>query len=131
MVSIYNGTAHAINIYNINDTVAIQDGRKLGLKPNAVPVLSIEPGTNLNAVRSTAELPPHLQETGLPLKGGVVFLGHDHIPEGYDIVICSNFFRAAVKECGGDTSRLATVNGVIYISENDLRTCGCLGLSVG
>ncbi len=131
MVSIYNGTSHAIHVYKLEDTISIQGGRKLVLKPGAVPVLSVEAGTNLNAVKGNAELPAHLQDTELPLKGGVVFIGHDRVPSGYDIVSCSNLYRAAVKECGHDTSRLATVDGVVYMSETDLRPCGCLGLAVG
>ena len=129
-MKVVNGTTHSINLYSLQDTITIQDGRKLVLKEGATPLFCLAPGTNLNAVKVNAELPVHLQGSGLPLKGGVKFVSHDPIPDG-DIVIVSNLYRSAVKELGNDTSRLATVDGVVYKSESDMRPCGCLGLAVG
>ena len=57
MVAIYNGTSHNISIYSIDDTYAIQDGRKLVLKPNAVAIAIIPPGKNLNCVKANSEAP--------------------------------------------------------------------------
>ncbi len=129
-MKVVNGTQHKINIYSESDTVSVQGGRKLILKEGAKPVLSLEEGKNLNCIKQNAALPSHLSGSVLPLKGGVEFVSHDEIPEG-DIVIVSNLFRSAVKELGGSTTRLATVEGVVYQSEEDMRPCGCLGLAVG
>ncbi len=101
------------------------------MKEGAVPVLQLDSGTNLNCTKGNGELPEHLQSSKLPLKGAVQFLSYDPMPEGYDIIIVSNLYRSAVKELGGDTSRLATVDGVVYQSESDMRPCGCLSLAVG
>ena len=131
MLKIFNGTQHAITIYSIEDTVSVQNGRKLVLKEGAAPILQLPPGINLNAVKGNSELPEHLRETEIPLKGGVRFLSYDSIPEGYDIVIVSNLYRSAVKELGHDTSKLATVNGLVYMSETEMRPCGCTALAVG
>lgn len=131
MLKIYNGTVHEINLYSVNDTIAVQDGRKLVLKEGATPLLKLASGKNLNAVKSNADLPEHLVNSELPLKGGVIFTSYDEIPNDYDIVIVSNLFRSAVKELGGDTSKLATVDGVVYQSEIDMRPCGCINLAVG
>ncbi|MBD2201639.1 hypothetical protein H6G33_09800 [Calothrix sp. FACHB-1219] len=128
-INIYNGTQHTINIFSKEDTIAVQGGRKLILKEEAVPIKIILAGTNLNA--QTGNLPAPSLDTDIPLYGGVTFTSHDPLPEGYDIYIVSNLFRSAVKELGGDTSRLATVFGTVYASEEDMRPCGCLGLSVG
>lgn len=128
---IFNGTVHEINLYDKNDVITAQDGRKLILKEGAQLLLRLEAGTNLNASKGNAELPKHLEESNLPLKGRVIFLEHDPVPSGYEIVVVSNLYRSAVKELGGDTSALATVDGVVYKFEFDLRPCGCLNLAVG
>jgi len=36
-----------------------------------------------------------------------------------------------VKELGGDTSKLATIDGAVYNSEANPRPVGCLSLAVG
>ena len=132
MFKIFNGTAHTINIYNLVDTYSTQDGRKLVLKEeNVVPVLVIAAGINLNAVKGNLLLPNQFVNSGIPLRGGVTFTDYDPLPEGYDIIVVSNLYRSAVKELGGDCSKLATVDGVVYMSESDMRPCGCLGLAVG
>jgi hypothetical protein len=128
MISVVNGTSHEINIYASDDCVSIQDGRKLILKQGSTPLLVIEPGTNLNCVKGFAKTP--VLDTNIPIKGAVEFLSYDPIPSG-DIVVVSNLYRSAVKELGGDTSKLATVSGTVYSSEFDVRPCGCLELAVG
>ena len=128
-MKIVNGTTHEINIYSVQDCYPIEGGRKLVKKPGAVPVHVVQPGTNLNAVKDNLPAPASWRGP-FPLKGGVVFLGYDPIPEG-DIVVVSNMYRSAVRELGGDTSRLATVDGAVYEDESAIRPCGCTGLAVG
>jgi hypothetical protein len=127
--TIVNGTSHEIKFYSEQDTVPVQGGRKLVLKEGAQPILVIKPGINLNAQKGNKEA-PQIPGCAIPLKGAVIFVGHDPIPNG-DIVVVSNMFRAAVVELGGDTSSLATVDGTVYESEESLRPCGCLALAVG
>jgi len=168
-VSIINGTSHQINLFSTSDTLTIQNGRKLILRPLGLneddvedlivayqrleeepgcfewqqqierlssggfpqPVKVIPPGTNLNAVKQNLPAPQlDVDFVDFLLKGAVVFEYHDPIPQA-DIVIVSNLFRSAVKELGSDTSRLATVDGVVYKDGQDLRPCGCTALAVG
>jgi hypothetical protein len=136
MIGIYNGTQHEINIYSIEDTTAIEDGRKLILKEGAVPLVVVPSGKNLNCVKSNSNAPSSFEVIGLPasaIKGAVNFTSYDPLPEEAvgKVVIVSNLYRSAVKELGGDTSRFATVDGVVYLSAEDKRPCGCLGLAIG
>lgn len=129
---IINGTSHTIHIYQLSDTTPIQDGRKLILKEGAQPVAVIPAGTNLNAVKANADIPDALKSSfPFLVKGAVEFISHDPIPGNTEIVVVSNLYRSAVKELGGDTSRLATVDGTVYDSEEAIRPCGCLGLAIG
>jgi hypothetical protein len=128
-MQIYNGTQHEVNIYSIDDCESVQNGRKLILKAGATPVAIIPAGTNLNAVKGN--LPAPELETDIPLKGAVVFTDYETAPEGFDIYIVSNLYRSAVKELGGKTSKLATVDGVVYASESEMKPCGCTALAVG
>ena len=135
MVAIYNGTSHNISIYSIDDTYAIQDGRKLVLKPNAVAIAIIPPGKNLNCVKANSEAPT-LEVEGLPssvIKGAVNFTSYDPLPEEAlgKVVIVSLLYRSAVKELGGDTSMFATVEGKVFSSEEATTIAGCLGLAIG
>lgn len=135
MVALYNGIQHSINIYSIEDTVAIQNGRKLVLKAGAEAVAVIPPGVNLNCVKSNLSNPTFEVE-GLPsncVKGAVNFVSCDPLPvEAKDkVVIVSNLYRSAYKELSGDTSLFATVDGTVYESEDAIRPCGCLGLAIG
>lgn len=125
---IINGTQHEISVYSLDDVYEIQGGRKLVLKEGAKPTLVIPAGRNLNAQRGNLPAP-----AGAPpyIKGAVVFTGHDPIPEEGDIVVVSNLFRSAVRELGGDTSRLATVDGTVYADETAVRPIGCTALAVG
>jgi hypothetical protein len=127
-MKIYNGTSHQINVFGI-DQCDQTDPRKLIIKEGETPVAVIPAGTNLNA--SKVNLPAPIGDYGFPVKGAVVFTGHDPLPEGYDLYVVSNLYRSAVKELGGDTSRLATVDGVVYGDRDNPRPCGCLGLAIG
>ena len=135
MVALYNGTQHSINIYNIADTTTIEDGRKLILNEGAVPLVVVPSGKNLNCIKSNSEAPAFEVE-GLPnssVKGAVNFTSYEPLPEEANgkVVIVSNLYRSAVKELGGNTSMFATVDGVVYLSAEDKRPCGCLGLAIG
>jgi hypothetical protein len=127
-----NGTQHEITIFNINDCVSVQGGRKLILKEGATPIQVIPSGINLNATKGNGDLPPTLVEGPSFLKGAVRFTAADALPEGnYDIIVVSNLYRSACVELGLDTSKLATVDGVVYADESGTRPCGCTGLAVG
>lgn len=126
---IFNGTTHNISFFHPEDTEAIQGGRKLIVKDGAKPFLTIPAGENLNAQKGNLPSPAIASE--IPLKGAVTFTGYDPIPEGYDLIVCSNLYRSAVKELGGDTSRLATVDGAVYEDETAVRPCGVTALAVG
>ena len=127
-MDIFNGTAHQINIFSL-ESCDQTDPRKLMVKEGEYPTTIIAAGTNLNCVKQN--LPAPEGDFGFPVKGAVVFVSHDPLPEGYDIYIVSNLFRSAVKELGGDTSKLATVDGVVYNNPENPRPCGCLGLAIG
>lgn len=125
---IFNGTQHQINIYSI-DQCDQSNPRKLIVLDGEMPQTIIAAGTNLNCVKEN--LPAPEGNFGFNVKGAVVFTSYDPLPEGYDYYIVSNLFRSAVKELGGDTSRLATVDGVVYSDVDNPRPCGCLGLAIG
>lgn len=128
-MKIYNGTQHQINFYNLEQCDQ-SNPRKLLVLTGQAPVYFIEAGTNLNATKGNAQL---TKEYDLPFKvnGAVEFISYDPLPEGYDLYIVSNLYRSAVKELGGDTSKLATVDGVVYSDSDNPRPCGCLGLAIG
>jgi len=128
-MKIYNGTQHQINFYQIGQCDQ-SNPRKLLVLAGQEPVYTIEAGTNLNAIKGNAQL---TKEYDLPFKvnGAVEFISYDPLPEGYDLYIVSNLYRSAVKELGGDTSKLATVDGVVYSDSDNPRPCGCLGLAIG
>ena len=135
MAAIYNGTQHSINVYSISDTTSIEDGRKLVLNEGALPLVVIPSGKNLNCVKSNSEA-PSFEVDGLPsssVKGAVNFVSYEPLPADAEgkVVIVSNLYRSAVKELGGDTSLFATVDGVVYLSAEDKKPCGCLGLAIG
>jgi hypothetical protein len=133
-MEIYNGTQHEITIFSVEDTYSIQNGRKLILKQGANPVCIIDAGINLSCVKTNLPSPDFKTSYGkITLKGAVVFESYDPLPlEAIGkLVIVSNLYRSAVKELGGDTSFLCTVDGAVYDSENAMRPCGCLALAVG
>lgn len=127
-VKIFNGTQHEINFYNL-DQCDTTDSRKLIILAGQVPVQTVPPGTNLNCVKGNNTAPQ--LDVPFSVKGAVAFISHDPLPEGFDLYIVSNLYRSAVKELGGDTSKLATVDGVVYSDINNPRPCGCLSIAVG
>ena len=130
-MKIFNGTQHQINLYSINDCYEVQGGRKLVVQQDAKPVLVIESGSNLNAVKGNAPLPDQFKGSNLPLVGAVIFSEVELLPHGYDLYIVSNLYRSACVELGLDTDRLATVNGVVYDDKDAVKPCGCTSLAVG
>jgi len=129
MTAIYNATPHTINIYIESDTTAIQGGRKLILNAGALPLTVIKSGVPVNCMKQN--LPAPDIQSSVPLTGAVVFTAYDSLPAGYDIYVVSNLYRSAVKELGGDTSKLATVDGTVYESESNPKPVGVLRLAVG
>ncbi len=130
MLKIYNGTQHNIVFYSKDDCTSIENGRKLILNEGAEPIFTIEPGTNLNCTKSNADAPT--LDSSVPLVGAVIFTDADELPNGYDLYVVSNLYRSAVKELGGDTSKLATVSGTVYKGQaNEYKPCGCTELAVG
>jgi len=127
-MEIFNGTQHQINIYSVEQCDQ-SNPRKLMVKDGEMPATIIAAGTNLNCTKEN--LPAPEGNFGFAVKGAVVFVSHDPLPEGYDYYIVSNLYRSAVKELGGDTSKLATVDGVVYDDPTNPRPCGCLGLAIG
>jgi len=129
MTTIYNATPHTINIYSEADTTPVQNGRKLILNQGMITSRVIEAGTPVNCTKQNLAAPSI--ESDIPLTGAVVFTSYEPLPEGYDIYIVSNLYRSAVKELGGDTSKLATVDGTVYESEANPKPVGILRLAVG
>jgi hypothetical protein len=127
---IYNGTAHTINFYNRTDCYEIQGGRKLVKNPGAQPIALFLAGTNLSAQTIITSAPAGII-TDIPLSGVTQFTSVDPLPEGYDLYIVSQLYRAAAKEVHGYTANLCTVQGTVYENEEAVRPCGCLSLSVG
>lgn len=127
-MKVFNGTAHQINIYTL-DQVDQSNPRKLIVLAGQQPVYVIPAGTNLNCQKSNAPI----DDTAFPfpVKGAVQFDDCDPLPSGYDIYIVSNLYRSAYQSLMGDTSKLATVDGVVYSDADNPRPCGCLGLAIG
>ena len=130
-MKIFNGTQHQINLYSISDCYVVQGGRKLVVNQDVRPVLVIESGSNLNAVKGNAPLPDQFKGSNLPLVGAVIFSEVELLPHGYDLYIVSNLYRSACVELGLDTDRLATVNGLVYDDKDAVKPCGCTSLAVG
>lgn len=129
MAKVFNGTAHPIRIYHEN-AVDQTNPRKLILRPGATPVVfELPPGENLNCEKGN--LPAPDLDVPFPVKGAITFLGVDPLPEGYDLYVVSNLYRAAYRQLHGDSPNLATVDGVVYDSADSIRPCGCTGLAVG
>jgi hypothetical protein len=151
---IFNGTEHEVNLYdyedvvNYEDVVMIEEVRKLILREGALPRVTVEAGTtSLNCKKKKSVLPSRLQYTKMDmmlrlappiaifLRGARQFCEHDPIPQDYgfeyDIIIVSDPYRSAVKELGGDTSRLAVAKEPVYLSEADKCPRGYCWLDVG
>ena len=127
---IFNGTSHPINFYKIEDCISIQGGRKLIKKEGALPFSFFPPGQNLNAEKRNKPAPANVVSQ-IPIKGAMEFTSVDPLPNNYDLYIVSQLYRSAAKEIHGYTANLATVEGTVYETEDAIRPCGCLSLSVG
>lgn len=127
-MKIFNGTAHTINIFSLEQTDQ-SDPRKLIIKDGETPIYTIPAGVNLNCRKDNKPAPD--SNFPFPVKGAVEFISYDILPSGYDVYVVSNLYRSAVKELRGDTSKLATVDGVVYSDPTNPRPCGCLGLAIG
>ena len=125
---IYNGTPHDIVFYSSED-VDFSDPRRLKLLRGANPIHVIPKGTPLNATKTNLPAPQGI-DSPVPLVGAVSFSGVDDIPDDYDLIVCSQLYRAACKEFGYTTAYLAVVDSVIY-DENGIKPVGCLQLAVG
>jgi hypothetical protein len=127
-MQIFNGTAHQINIFTLDQCDA-SNPRKLIVLPDQQPCYVIPAGTNLNCVKSNK--PIDGSAFPFPVKGAVDFDDVDSLPYGFDIYVVSNLYRSAYIALGGDPAKLATVDGVVYQDVDNPRPCGCLGLAIG
>lgn len=120
---IFNGTPHDVDIiegasYNpsIRKYVVAKDDK-------ATVVASIPSNGVVSAVVETAEMEPI---NGIPVYGKKI-KGIDPLPEGYDIYIVSALYASAMRQLGGDTSKLYTVADPVY-SEDGKTILGCRGI---
>lgn len=127
-MKVFNGTAHTINFYNLEQCDQTNP-RKLIVLPGQEPAYVIPGGTNLNA--QTQNKPAPRGDFPFPVIGGVEFTSVDELPEGYDVYIVSQMFRSAMIALGIPTDNIATVNGVVYTDPENPRPCGCLSLAIG
>lgn len=127
-MKVFNGTAHQINIFSLEQCDQ-SDPRKLLVLEGQEPVYTVPAGTNLNCVKGNADI--DASGFPFPVKGAVEFTGVDPLPDGFDVYIVSNLYRSAYQAVVGDTSMLATVDGVVYQDRANPRPCGCLGLAIG
>ena len=57
---------------------------------------------------------------------------HGRVTNISDVVdFKAHLYRSAVRDLGGSSELLATVDGTVYESEEATRPCGCTGLAVG
>jgi hypothetical protein len=62
--------------------------------------MQLDAGVNLNAVKGNSILPAHLTGYDISLKGSVIFVSHDPIPDG-DIVIIRHNLPTTATITGG------------------------------
>lgn len=117
MKNIFNGTPHTINI--VVNSVFNQALRKY---TGGEVVLSIPSNGVLNAKIPTTEL-PHIGD--IPVFGKTIE-GYDQIPEGFDIVIVSALYAAAVEGEPGSESIYTVADPVM--SEDGQTFVGCRGI---
>lgn len=125
----FNGTNHQLNFY-VHDQCDCSDPRKLIVKDGEQPLYTIKAGTKLNFKKGNETIDANKTYPFI-VRGAVKFESYDPLPEGYELYVVSSLYRLAVKSSNGDTSRLATVNGLVYSDPRDSRPCGCLGLVIG
>lgn len=126
-MKIVNGTSHAVVIYSVVGLTPHPERRGAWLISDDAEILEIIPeGQNLNARKGESQL---LTLGNIPCQTVAPFVEVDPIPDG-DIVIVSQLYRAACKELGLDTCRLATVSGPVF-EEGNPRPIGVTSLEVG
>jgi len=120
---IYNGTPHSINI--IDGSRFDPSIRKyVTTEGKEVTVVASIPSDGvLSAVIETAEMEPI---NGIPVYGKKI-VGIDPLPEGYDVYVVSALYASAMRQMGGDTSKLYTVADPVY-TEDGRTILGCRGI---
>ena len=119
---IFNGTPHSINI--IDGATFDPSIRKYTIKEDEATVVASIPSNGIiSAVIETAEMEPI---NGIPVYGKKI-VDIDPLPEGYDIYIVSALYASAMRQLGGDTSKLYTVADPVY-SEDGRTILGCRGI---
>ena len=127
-MKIFNVTANDVNIFSM-EQCDCSNPRKIIVKDGEFPVYVIPAGVNLNCDKDYKPTPKG--DFPFPVKGAVEFLYCDPLPKGYDVYVVSNLYRSAYQSLMGDTSKLATIDGVVYSDPTNPRPCGCLGLAIG
>jgi hypothetical protein len=126
-MKIVNGTNHKVVIYSIVGLTPHPERRGAWLiSPDSEILHTIPEGKNLNAEKGEAQL---LTLGNIPCQTVAPFEKVDPIPEG-DIIVVSQLYRAACKELGLSTAKLATVSGPVF-EEGNLRPIGVTSLEVG
>lgn len=121
-MKIFNGTPHPINIVD-GSTFDPSIRKYVVVGDKATVVASIPSNGVLSAVIETVEREPI---NGIPVYGKKI-IGIDPLPEGYDIYIVSALYASAMRQLGGDTSKLYTVADPVY-SEDGRTILGCRGI---
>ena len=124
MYKIFNGTPHSINI--IREAVVFKPEIRKFVVPSGkgvTVVASIPSDGVLSAKIDTVDLP---DIDGIPVYGKSID-GCDPLPEGYDLYIVSALYASAVRQIGGDTSKLYTVADPVY-TEDGRTILGCRGI---
>lgn len=119
-MKILNCTPHTINIYSVKDVVDVND-RHLHITDGAEAQVINPSGTVLSAKMVYEGEGYDVQRK---------YVGVDPAPEceDGDLIIVSALYASAVKELGGDTSKLRTVYGTVYDKADDRKVIGCIGL---
>ena len=119
MTKIYNGTAHAVNIFGRDSYTFSAEHRKNIVSGNAAPVISVPKMTPLNAVFKSVKSG---EIEGIDVNKSVA-VSVDSLPEGFDFYVVSVQFVAACRELNLPTEKLVTVDGIV-VNEN-LQVVGC------
>lgn len=119
-MAILNCTPHTINIYASKDVIDLND-RHLHVVDSAEAQVVNPSGTVLSAKMTYTGEGYNIQRE---------YVGVDPLPEcaDDDLIIVSALYATAVKELGGDTSKLRTVYGTVYDKADDRKVIGCIGL---
>ena len=117
---IINCTPHVINLFSTKDVVNMND-RHLHVVDGAEALEVAPSGTILNA---------KMAYTGEGFNVQREYVGVDTLPECKegDLIVVSALYATAVKELGGDVTKLRTVYGAVYDKDDDRKIIGCIGL---